>query len=138
MNSIIEKEYFTYQAVVESLVVSGEVTTTIDFEADSSFIWQKTTLVAFDAANAPLTGLTELLPSVDVFIRDTASGKNLMQQPVNVAALAGNGQLPYILPIGYEFKPKSTTQFTYTNNSGAVAYGKFGLVLHGYKIRRAG
>ena len=137
MSQIIHKESFIYSAITAVLNASGQATVNIDFEADSTFVWQKTTFVAFDAAGAPLTADSEIIPNVNVFMRDTGSGKNLMQLPVNIAQLAGNAKLPYMVPLAYQFEPKSTLQVQYTNNH-ATAYSNFGIVLHGVKLYTSG
>lgn len=134
----IATQIFTYQAVLPSLANSASNTTIINFEADSEFVWTKTTLTAFDVNNAPLTNNSEFIASVTAFIRDTGSGRNLMQEPVIVSDMAGNGKLPYFLQKPFVWKPKATAQFTYENLSGSADYGRFGLVLHGYKIWRDG
>lgn len=133
----IYQEIFNYQAIALTLLGNGRQTINIDFEADSQFVWQKTTLVAFDSAGANLTVNTQIVPNVDVFIRNTGSGKNLMQAPVNIAQLAGDSRLPYLLPKAYQISPKSTLQFEFTNNN-AIDYSKLGVVLHGVKIYSAG
>lgn len=61
-----------------------------------------------------------------------------MQQPILFNQIAGNAKLPYINTIGYEVAPKSTLQFDYENLDAGASYSKLGLVLHGYKIYRAG
>ena len=132
---IIKKEYFTYQAV-GPVGAGGAQTFPINFEANASFVWLKTTLVA--SRDAELTENTKLVPAATVFIRDTGSGSNLMQEPIDINSLAGDAELPYMLPVGYEVKPNSTLTFDIENLDPAATYNRLGLVLHGFKVYRAG
>ncbi len=134
-NQIITKKYFTYQAV-GAVGAGGAQTFNINFEADSSFIWLKTTLVA--SRDLELETQTVIVPAATIFIRDSGSGFNLMHEPIDINSLAGTAELPYMLPIGYEIQPKSNITFDIENLDPAVSYNRLGVVLHGFKAYRAG
>jgi len=126
----VSRDLYTYQTKVASLAAGATTTVTIDIEADSSFIWLKTTFSI--TGGITHTRDTVQIPALTVQINDTGSGRLLQQQPVLVGDMAGNGELPFILPVPRTFKPKSTMQVTFINNS-PDQYIDFSLVFHGYK-----
>ena len=141
---LIYNEYFTYSAKFEGVLApagSGGTernTSVISFEADSDFVWTKTTLSIFTDSNESLDVDTQIIPNVDLFIRDTGDGKNLMQLPVNISSLAGDSRLPYILPTAYLWKAKSTAQFNIENLDPTNAFSGIQFNLHGHKLKFTG
>lgn len=127
----VSRDLYTYQTKVATLAASGTATITIDIEADSSFIWLKTTFSV--TANTAATRNTEIIPAVTVQINDTGSGRLLQQEPVQISDMAGSGILPFILPVPRTFKPKSTIQVTFINKDTVAQVVDLSLVFHGYK-----
>ena len=73
-------------------------------------------------------------PEISVIIKDTGSGRNLMDEPVPITTLAGSGALPFILPIPKVIKASSTLEVQFNNYSGATSYDDIYLVFHGQKV----
>lgn len=134
-NQIVTKKVFTYQAA-GAVGAGGAQTFNINFEADSSFVWLKSTLIA--SRDTELTANTKIIPAATIFIRDSGSGFNMMQEPIDINSLTGDGELPYMLPMGYEIKPNSNLTFDIENLDPAATYNRLGIVLHGFKVYRAG
>jgi hypothetical protein len=66
-------------------------------DGDSDFRLHKLAMFA-DIAAAGETEATRVLPLVTVLLKDSKSGRNLMVDPVPIAALFGDGRLPFVLP----------------------------------------
>lgn len=131
---LVQRDIYIYQAQFLALIPEQDSTITIDIEADSSFVWLKTTYLVNNNVG-DLTQETVPVPDLTVQITDTGSGRNLQQAPVQIETMAGTGRLPFILPIPRTFKPKSTIQVTMTNDqpNGGDTYNGISLVMHGYK-----
>lgn len=110
--------------------VSAPVGTQID--ASAMFLWISTCYFA-TTANAAQGANTRVVPLVTVLIVDQGSGRQLMDNPVPVDSIAGNGQFPYVLPEPRLIAANSTIQFTYTNFDAAAGYN-IRMTLNGYKI----
>lgn len=126
-------DHYIYVAEITSTLNAGaQQTVTINIEADSNFTWVKSAVFA-SLAGAAQTQATQVLPQVEVQIQDSGSGRLLQNLPVPVSSMAGNGQLPFVLPVPRLFKARSTISFTFTNNSAAENYSVFALSLIGFK-----
>lgn len=126
------RDYFIYTAAVEALASGDSSSDAISIEADSSFIVEKMAFMA-DIAGAAQTDDSRVIPLVRASIRDTGSGRNLQDEPVDISAMAGNGQLPAILPVPRIFQPRSSIIVTFENYSAATTYANVSLYLIGYK-----
>jgi hypothetical protein len=128
---LVARDLFTYKAEAASLAAGAELTDVIDFQADSSFVWLKTTyLVDNDTTQTPTT---LIIPNLTVNLFDTGSGRNLQNSPMPISAIAGRGDLPYILPVPRVFQPKSSLSVTFANINTVDQYIGISFVLHGYK-----
>jgi hypothetical protein len=119
---------------------SGVQTDAIQIGADANFILQKLAYHCQAPAGTTLAasalGLVDaqlIQPAVALQIVDTSSGRQLMQNPVPIPALFGNGRLPFILPNPRLFMRNSTIQITYTNFDATNVY-TIRLAFMGYKI----
>ncbi len=134
------KDLYIYEAQALALAASATVTDVIQIEADSSFILEKLTYhtqapaaTALAANGLGLVAAQTIIPAVAIVITDTGSGRQLMQQPIPIPSLFGNGQLPFILPHPRLFMRNSTIQVTFTNLDATNAY-TVRLAFIGYKM----
>lgn len=109
---------------------SAPVNTPID--ASAMFLWTSTTFFA-NTANASTTASARLYPNVAVMITDTGSGRQLMDNPVPIPEIAGDGQFPYVLPEPRLIAANSTIACVYTNLDPATGFN-IRLAFNGYKI----
>lgn len=126
------KDFYFYKAIVSSLAASASATTIINIEANSDFIWLKSSYVA-DIAGAAQTEADRVIPLVRVSITDSGSGRQLQNLPIPVPSMAGHEGLPLNLPVPREFQRNSNISFTFSNYSAATTYANVELTLIGYK-----
>jgi hypothetical protein len=134
------EDWFVYLASVTNLTAAGtagaSLPVNINVQADSDFKLIK--LTHFSNNHASITNQqesTRVLPLVTIQITDTGSGRNLFSNPIPLPALAGDGRVPFILPITRIFKASATITVTFTNYDTAIAYD-INLSLIGTKLFR--
>lgn len=126
-------DHYIYVAEIQSVLNAGaSQTVVVNIEADSNFTWVKSAVFA-SLAGAAQTNATQVLPQVEVQIQDSGSGRLLQNVPVPITSMAGNGQLPFVLPVPRLFKARSTVSFTFVNFSAAENYSTLALSLIGFK-----
>lgn len=124
---------FIYRAQFLSLAPAATATFQINIQADSDF---KILAGSYHAnnTNAAQSSSTFTYPLIDVLLTDQGSGRNLMDNPVSIPALFGNGQLPFIWPVPKTLSARSTLQVQVTNYDAAVTYNIRGLYFIGVKL----
>lgn len=127
-------DYFWYQTTPAALSsVAPAAQSIIQIDADSQFA-----LLAFSyqasIAAAALTEATNVIPLVTVNIADGGSGKYLMNGPIPLGAIAGDGKRPYRLIGPRIFQPNSTINFNWASFVAAGTSYAIVLVLHGAKL----
>lgn len=128
--------WYTHAAISTLNSVAPNAVGIINFDADSDFYCIALSYQA-SIADAALTEQTNVLPLVRVLLTDTASGKALMNTPIAMTALAGDGKRPYRLARPRVFLSNATLQIGYTSYVAAgTTYSDLQLVLHGYKVYR--
>lgn len=128
-------DYFIYNAKVASLAPGAQAVATVQIQADSTFIWDKSAIFAA-LAGAAQTKDSQVLPQIDVTIQDSGSGRLLQDTPVQVSSVCGDGELPFVLSQPRLFSPNSTITVTLTNTSAAETYTNIQLSLIGRKVFR--
>lgn len=130
---------YTYSAVysvagAQNSLAAGAVSqpVNVNIQADADFLILNQTYDA-NTANAARTANTIVIPNVSVLLVDTGSGYNLMDQPVPVPALFGNGQYPYMLPNPKLLPAKATLQVQASNYDAAAGYN-LRLCFNGVKL----
>jgi hypothetical protein len=126
------RDFYIYEARAAAIATGASVNDVINIEADSDFILQKLTYSADIAGVAQLES-TRIVPNVSVQIVDTGSGRQLMQNPIPIAAFFGSGELPFILPNPRLFMRNSTIQIAFTSFEVAIT-PNIDLAFIGYKI----
>lgn len=125
---------YWYAVNVASITALASASANINFDADSVFVWTKTSYFV-DLSAAAITDGARPIPLVTVQMTDTSSSRNLTSTAVPIDSLAGRmGSEPCILPIARAFMPSSTLRFTFTNYSAATTYTNLYFMLHGYKV----
>lgn len=125
-------DFYVYSALIASIAAGAQQTVNISIEADSDFTWIKSTVFAA-LAGAAQTDATAVLPQATVQVQDSGSGRLLQNIAIPVSSIAGNGQLPFVLPIPRVFKARSTISLTFANISAAETYTNLRFALIGFK-----
>lgn len=130
LSKYFAQDFFTYVIpFTETIAAGGTTEGNVTLDADSDFLWQKFTFLALDDADA---ALEQNLTRCGIIITDSGSGRNLSNSTVPLAALAGSGELPFIMPTPKIFKASGQILVT-VNNFGAAAINELYLVFIGQK-----
>lgn len=129
-------DYFFYAALVTGLAstaVNG--TSIINIDADSDFLCTAFSYQAYTGGASPaaLTESTNVIPLVTLQINDTGSGKSLMNIPVPLGSIAGDGKRPYRLPRPRVFQSNATVQLNWASYVAAGTTYGIHFVMHGIK-----
>lgn len=126
-------DWYTYAVAVGSLAAGVSGAVNLQIQQDSEFELVKLTASGnLHGAAAPFTN--GQIVEVNMSITDNGSGRILMNAPIPLADIAGNGGLPFILPVSRIFKPNSTILFNFQNYSAANTYDNIFVALLGRKI----
>lgn len=125
-------DYFFYATTPAQMAAAARAQSLIQVDADSQFALLALSYQA-NVAAAVLTEATNVIPLVTVYIADGGSGKYLMNAPVPLPTIAGDGKRPYRLIGPRIFQPNSTINFNWVNYSAATTYD-LTLVLSGVKL----
>lgn len=125
-------DYYAYSATFTALANGANQTKLINIESDSDFVVEKIAYMA-DIGGAVQTDSSRVIPLVNLAINDSGSGRNLQNEPVALSAIAGIGELPFMLPKPRIFRANSTINLTLSNYSAATTYDNIQIVLIGYK-----
>lgn len=127
------RDYYTYAIEIPTLTVAAAVATgQISIDADSDFVWEKSSYFA-DVAGAAQTDANKVVPLVSVAITDSGSGRNLQNIPVPIDTIAGRAGLPFLVPSPRVFAANSNITLVFTNYSAATDYANLYYVFIGYK-----
>jgi len=126
------KDFFIYGA--NFLAVGAGLTQTVllNIQADSDFEVQKLCF-ASDLNAAAQTDATRTVPKCSLIILDTGSGRQMMNQAIDLTTFFGDGQNPFILPTPKTFRANTSVSLALTNYSAAEIYN-VRLSLIGVKI----
>lgn len=128
------KDFFVYQiGPFGSLAAAAQLPGNVTLDADSDFLWQKFTAYA-DVGDDGQTESATVVPGISITIKDTASGRDLMNAPIPLAALSGNGQLPFILPTPKIFQARGTIAVNVQNITDNTTYSSLYLCFIGTKL----
>lgn len=130
---ILAEDFYIYGIQFESLNDGQSDTGFIQIEADSDFLIQKLAYFSLPT-DATVQVQTVDVPLVTVVIVDTGSGRQLMNIPIPISTLFGDGRLPYILPTPKLFTKNTRINVTVNNFSGVVDYLDLWILFEGKKI----
>ena len=126
-------DYYWYVTnFAAALAAAATTNTQIQIDAGTDFYWIASSYQT-DTAGATLTESTNLIALVTVLINDTGTSRNLMNSPVPVSTIAGDGKRPYRLVRPRLFRANSVINFTWVNYSNATTYTDIYFVMHGYR-----
>lgn len=130
-----EMDFFWYtpNGAATLSVAAPAASQNIQIDSDADFMWIATSYQA-DIAGATLTEATNVIPLVTLQIVDTGSGKYLSNNPVPLAAFAGDGKRPYRLIKPRLFGANSTIQLQWANYVTGATVQTIRLVMHGFKV----
>lgn len=127
-------DYFWYAGRVSGLSsVAPNGNILINTDADSDFYCVAMSHFT-DIAAAAETESTSILPLVNVQITDTGSGKALMNTPVPVPSIMGDGKRPYRFVRPRVFLANATINMAFTAYVAAGTTYNISVILHGYKV----
>jgi len=129
--------FFYSSPFLNSVVAAGAtITQNIGIQSDSHFCARYFTVTAFSAGLVVAVATPPLL--INFF--DSGSGRTLFDnnQPIQnvmggVAAAAGTGSLPFILPEPWLIRAGGTIQVTLVN-LGAAAFNRVDVSIPGFKV----
>lgn len=128
--------WYTHTAISTLSSVAPTATGLINLDADSDFYCVALSYQA-SIADAALTENSNVIPLIRLQITDTGSGKALMNTPMSLAAIAGDGKRPYRLVRPRVFLSNATIQLSFTSYVIAgTTYSDLQVVFHGYKVYR--
>lgn len=133
----IGKDFYVYSAGVDNLAASGSGSDQITIQADADFVLQKMSFTAFAATPVALTNSSRIIPAATVQMIDTASGRELFDEPQDIPGLFGTGELPFIMPTPRLFPARSTVRFDFANLDASTAV-RLRLLLIGFKAYTVG
>lgn len=115
------KDFFIYGSNFLSLAAGTTATNTVSIQADSDFELMKLAFAA-DVAAGVQTDSTRVIPQCTLIILDTGSGRQLMNQGIDLSTFFGTGQMPFIMPLIKTFRANTAIQLALTNYSAAQTY----------------
>lgn len=127
-------DYYWYGTnVVGGLAPAATGNSSIQIDAGTDFYWIGTTIQA-DITGAALEESTDIIPLVTVLINDTGTSRNLMNAPIPLGSICGDGKRPYRLVRPRLFRANSIINFTFTSYVAAgTTYSNLYLTFHGYR-----
>lgn len=118
-------EPFTYSISFNGLTGAwSQASGQIQIQADAAFVIKEQNF-SFRETGAPTYAANAgLIPAIDVLLTDAGSARKLMNQPVNITQLFGDGRLPFVLPTEKYLSPSSAfqVQVMSAENFGADVY----------------
>lgn len=136
-NPGIYRSYYVYTLGVDSIAASAVASDTVNIENDSQFIWTKTSYFC-DLAGAAQTDSSRVIPLVNLQITDSGSARQFFDEAQPVNSIAGQGNIPFILPSPFVFKNNANINASFTNFSNASTYLNLKISLHGFRVYRYG
>lgn len=110
------RDFFTYGLAFTSLANGTSATGSFTIQTDSNFLWQA------GAMQVDVTGTITATPLITATITDASSGRQLMSTGIELPALFGTGQLPFLLPTPRFFRGGTQITVVLTNYDTAVDY----------------
>lgn len=133
---VIAEDFYSYGIQFQTFNTGDTATGFIQIEADSDFLIQKLAYFS-NFNNEQVTVETQDVPLATILIVDTGSGRQIMNIPIPIGALFGDGRLPYILPTPKLFTKNSRINVT-VFNFGDEDYEDLWIVFEGKKIFTTG
>ena len=123
------KDPFVYNIIV-TVTATSTNTGTAQIQNDSDFVWTQGVVVVTDAAGTAFTNAANV-PAL-VALSDSASGRQLQDQPTHVSGWFGTAQLPFFLQAPKIFRAGGQVSAAVQNQSGGTLVFRFSF--HGFKV----
>lgn len=128
---IKDNQFFTYMVPFLALAGGTTISTPLNFDQQSDFMWLMNAYDV-DVGAAAHSYSTRDYPLVNLLITPTSTAQ-FMNVAAPVVGLFGNGESPFILPQKMLITKGTQLTFTATNRTAATTYNLY-LMLIGYKI----
>ena len=126
--------YWTTGAANNLAAGVANVPFNVNIQSDADFLLLNQTYYS-NQLNAAYNSGAVPVPNIHVLLTDTGSSATMMDQPVPVHTIFGDGKFPYILPNPKLLLAKSSLQVLVTNFDAAAGYNLF-LMFNGVKLVR--
>jgi hypothetical protein len=95
----------------------------IVFDAASDFIWYYAAFTAMNSAgNTGWTESTRQYPPITLLMTPGDTSSQLMNQPIPITHIFGNGEMPFVLPAPRTIPARTTMTFQVVNLDTTIAY----------------
>lgn len=117
----IQSDIYDYVVFTENLSNGNSATLSLNIQSDADFECQSLESALVYNILAPAlqevpTG--EHFPGITVLIENTGNGQRWSNNPVQVPALFGTGQNPFVLPVSMIMERNAAFKLTVENDSG--------------------
>lgn len=129
------KDFYTYQIGLPSGTTLAPGTSTVltfNIAGESDFFWTSAQINA-NLASDGTSWSADIKPAASVVITDNYTSQPLMNNPVPIGSIFGNGQLPFILPIRKVFFAKATVKLNIANYSDNQTFTQLDFSFTGIK-----
>jgi len=113
------KLFYSYSLDSGTLSAGASGSDAVTIESDSNFVLTKMAFFASDGAGAAQEHDTRIIPLVRIQLRDTGSGRNLLDGTQPIVNLFGTGEIPFILPIQQIIRANSVLRADFTSFEAA-------------------
>lgn len=128
------KDWFNYPITFSALANTATQSGNIQIDAGSDFYMTAITFFAFETSStAVITANSMAVPNVTILLTDSGSNRQLMQNPVPLWAVAGDGNHTHKLIHPRLFLRNSNIQVSLTSRDGNGTYNIY-LNFEGFRI----
>lgn len=115
------KDFYVYSSNFLAIAAGVTQTNSLIIQADSDFEIHKLCFNC-DIGGAVVTDSTRPIPQCTLLLVDTGSGRQLMNQGVDLATIFGNALEPFILSVPKKLRANTALSLALTNYSAATTY----------------
>src|SRR5882757_8698955 len=130
-------DWYSYPLTFISMTINVASSQNIQIDAASNFYLTAITFRAYLAAGTTaLTANTSIIPGVTLLLTDGGSSRQLMQNPVDLSSIGGNGAWPHRLLYPRLFKANSVilTQIVPYDASLSTGWDALRINFEGFRI----
>jgi len=127
------RSYYVYTLSLANIIAGAVETDVVNIENDSQFVWTKTSYFV-DIAGAVQTDSSRVIPLINVQITDSGSARQFFDEPQAINSIAGQGNIPFILPSPFVFNNNANINASFSNFSAATDYANLKISLHGFRV----
>lgn len=129
----VARDTFFYQiSLTTDLAPAANLPGSVNIDTDSDFFWQKAT-AHVTSGDDGTTRSNELIPEINVTIKDATTGRDIMNGQVPMRNIFGTGEIPFILPVEKYFGARSQITMQFYNVSDNTTYTTVYVTFSGVK-----